>query len=516
MNKLTTQSSIDVNRYLGTSAYSNASARDDEYGFSEVDIAQSICRESFYEFVKEFWDVIISDPPVWNWHIEYLCGELQKVAENLFQRKPKLYDLVINIPPGTTKSTIISVMYPIWVWTRAPWVRSICASFAQSLSLDLSRKSRDIVQSQKFQLLFPEVQLTEDQNAKGYFINTQKGFRVATSTGSRFIGFHGHILIADDLIDPQSAESLSDLPAVNEWNTGTLLQRKVDKELTVYINVAQRLAQNDPPEDFLKKCKDKKLPVKHICLPAEKSDGVIPAELGDRYSNGLLDPIRLSKSALDQAQAILGNAAYSGQFRQHPVPKGGLIFDVSKFRYGQPPATFRKVVRYWDKAGTTDAGCYTVGFKLGVIDKKVGIDDRGKPIIMSEYWILDIQRFQLEAFSREERIKKTAKLDGVGCTVVIEQEPGSSGKDMARYTIINLSGYRVKSERPTGDKELRAEIFATQVNAGNVWIWEGKPWVSDLVEEYRYFPRGLFKDQVDAGSGAFRECNVRTMIGAMK
>src|SRR5690606_9908501 len=64
----------------------------------EMELVGSVCKDSFYEFVKEFWSVIVPEKPVWNWHIEYLCNELQKIAERVFQGKPKLYDLVVNIP----------------------------------------------------------------------------------------------------------------------------------------------------------------------------------------------------------------------------------------------------------------------------------------------------------------------------------------------------------------------------------------------------------------------------------
>src|SRR4051812_41244319 len=85
------------------------------------------CRRSLFKFVQEFWDVIIPEDPVWNWHIEYLCDEIQrdvlrvcKLPEQRLQgfimppkpRESKLHDVLVNIPPGTTKSTILSVMLP--------------------------------------------------------------------------------------------------------------------------------------------------------------------------------------------------------------------------------------------------------------------------------------------------------------------------------------------------------------------------------------------------------------------
>lgn len=50
-------------------------------------VEASLCRDSFFDFVQRFWSEIISEEPVWNWHIGYLCNELQRVAERVQQRK---------------------------------------------------------------------------------------------------------------------------------------------------------------------------------------------------------------------------------------------------------------------------------------------------------------------------------------------------------------------------------------------------------------------------------------------
>src|ERR1700743_507208 len=86
----------------------------------ENEVIASICKESFYEFVKEFWPVIVDAKFRPNWHIKYLCQELQKEAELVFLGEPKSHDLVINVPPGSSKSTICSQAFPAWVWTRMP------------------------------------------------------------------------------------------------------------------------------------------------------------------------------------------------------------------------------------------------------------------------------------------------------------------------------------------------------------------------------------------------------------
>ena len=85
---------------------------------------------------------------------------------------------------------------------------------------------------------------------------------------------------------------------------------------------------------------------------------------------------------------------------------------------------------------------------------------------------------------------------------MIEQEPGSGGKELFEATVRNLAGYCVYANKVTGSKEVRAEPFAAQVQAGNVWLVAG-PYVQDFLDEMEVFPSGLHDDQVDAAAMAF-------------
>ena len=78
-------------------------------------VRAELYRRSFYEFVQYFWDTIIAEEPIWNWHIKYLCDELQAIGQRVAKREQKEHDYyIINVPPGSSKSTIISEMYPLW------------------------------------------------------------------------------------------------------------------------------------------------------------------------------------------------------------------------------------------------------------------------------------------------------------------------------------------------------------------------------------------------------------------
>jgi len=456
------------------------------------ELERSICRDSFFCFLKRFWSIVVPEAPVWNWHIEFICNEMQKLAERVFKGLPKEYDLLINVPPGSTKSTICSIMFPAWVWIRMSTIRVICSSYSYPLALELSRRSRDVVQSEKYMKLFGGLELREDQNTKGYYANKDGGYRFSTSTGGSVTGFHGHFLIVDDPLNPEEAVSETELRKANDWIGRTLSTRKVDKALTPTILIMQRLHENDPSNLMMESVGKPGVKIRHINLPAEINEDnekeVRPRSLKRKYIHGLLDPVRMSREILDEAQSKLLEYGYAGQFLQRPVPLSGGMFKIDKIHIGLPPSHWQRLVRFWDKAGTEGGGAYTVGVLMG-LDKE------------NHLWVLDVIRGQWDTGMRETLIKQTAQIDGTRVEVGIEQEPGSGGKESAQNTSRNLRGFIVTIIRPTGDKVLRAKPYSSQVNNENVYLASGE-WNRTYINELALFPNGRYKDQVDASSGA--------------
>ncbi len=457
------------------------------YSVNERDLVIMNCRDSFFCFMKEFWATVDAATPVWNWHIEYICNEMQELAERVFRGEISQYDLLVNIAPGTTKSLIISVMFPAWVWTRMPEAQIIGVSYSDPLATDLSSKCRDIVMSEQYQDYFPEVKWRADQNTKTFFKNTKGGWRYCAGVNGTVTGKHAHFILIDDPLNPNEAGSTADLAAANRWISETLSSRKVNKGVTVTVLVMQRLHEDDPAANFKKRKK-----VRYVCLPAEITKDVHPPELKERYIDGLMDPVRLNWAALEEAKDQ-GEFYYASQFLQTPVPREGGQFKPDLVKFGIPPKVFKKIVRYWDKAGTRGGGAFTVGTRIGK-----DMDGR--------IWVLDVRRFQHDSAERERIIKSTAIDDGPDVDVIVEQEGGSGGKDSARATVVMLAGISkcyidVVSLR--GNKEDRADFFSVQMNVGNVYVPEGSPWFPAWKNEFTFFPNSKYKDQVDSASGGF-------------
>jgi predicted phage terminase large subunit-like protein len=123
------------------------------------------------------------------------------------------------------------------------------------------------------------------------------------------------------------------------------------------------------------------------------------------------------------------------------------------------------------------------------------------------FTVVDVRRGQWSALDRERVIKQTAEIDQKKYRVVkifVEQEPGSGGKESAESTIRNLAGFSIEADKVTGAKEVRADPFAAQWQAGNVKLVSAD-WNRNYLDEHEHFPVGKYKDQVDASSGAFNK-----------
>lgn len=488
-------------------------------------IRREINNRSLYEFTKYMWPEVSADDFEDNWHVKYLCDELQKVGENAGNKNDKLYDIVINIPPGMTKTIIVNIMFPTWVWTRWYWMKFITAGYNETVALEPAEASRDLIKSDRFHMLYPELSIKQDKDTKTNFRVVKKvpgrgkgrrerilrgGNRFSTSVKGTATGFHAHIQIVDDPINPKEAVTEVGLRNANHFTDQTLSTRKTNKKRTFLILVMQRLHQDDPSGHMLRK-KGKK--IKHICLPGRISGDdnkykklVTPPELIENYTKeGLLDSKRLDPEALHELLVDLGQYGYAGQIGQNPTPPGGGMFKVDHFQvinFKINPVNIEWTIRYWDKAATDGGGAYTAGVQMSRLTN-------GKFII----W--DVKRGQWGTDERERIIKETAEADGIETVVYVEQEPGSGGKDSANATIRNLAGFVAGKDLASGkgSKVYRADPYSVQVNEGNVLLMNGD-WVSEFIDEHRFFPFSTYKDQVDAASGAFSKLTKKKEAGA--
>jgi len=293
-----------------------------------------ICRDSLYQFVVYFWDVLIKNPMVDNWHIKALCDELQPHMVRAMRGEKKIGDIIVNICPGTTKSTIISQMLPAWAWAVMPEAVIISSTGSAQLTTKNAMRSRDIIQSKKYKELYPDINIRKDVSAKTFYENTKGGVRYAFTTNGKPIGNHAHIILIDDPESQKEARSKVMMQQSQESLKG-LSTRMIDKQATIMVLLAQRLSKIDSTSMAFKTF----IRPQHICLPAEVSDLVKPEKFKEKYIDGLLDPVRLSREILIQEKQKLNNDDeetseddYPAQFDQNPTSSKGLVYQLKTYR----------------------------------------------------------------------------------------------------------------------------------------------------------------------------------------
>jgi predicted phage terminase large subunit-like protein len=194
----------------------------------------------------------------------------------------------------------------------------------------------------------------------------------------------------------------------------------------------------------------------------------------------------------------MSEASWQSVYQGHPYLVGGGMFPVELFRTIRvfDRREIKASVLGVDKAGTAGGGAYTAIVLLHKMRNETYVIER----IVRGHWA---------ALEREKMIKQCVETDyanmgrnRVSYQVVIEIEPGSGGKESYETSARNLAGYNVVGHRPTGSKEVRAEPFAAQVQAGNVYLVAGN-WHEYFIEEAEAFPHGPTLDMVDAAAMAF-------------
>lgn len=465
--------------------------------------AAELCRRRLSFFVKEFWSTIIAEQLVWAPHMDVLCDEVQAVYERTFLqpdpanpermiRLPKLYDLIINIPPGTSKSTIVTIMAPAWAWTRDASLRLITGSYSDSLATEHSVKSRDIIQSDKYKLYYPDIQIKDHKGLKTNYETIANGQRFATSVGGTVTGVHGHVLTVDDPLNPKQAASKAECKSANDWMDKTLSMRKVDKAVSVTILIMQRLSANDCTGHALEKKKEN---VKHICLPAELSNDVKPVELRKIYVNGLLDPVRLGKDVLLESKKDLGSDGYSGQMAQRPTPEGGLIwqkwFVEVEDKDWPSDEKMTEIGTDWDLAYTKEdknSACAYV--TSGKIAEKIYIND-----------------FNWDWLEFPDLIKWMKTKESPHYI-----EAKASGKS-AKQTLSskNITAIEVKLVGGA-DKEARAKMATPLAESGVVYIKKSMAdrMYNDDKQGVLFFPNGSHNDLADALAQMLQRRNKRS------
>jgi len=183
---------------------------------NDRDLANAIYRTDFGAFTyRAFAAINPGQRLIPNWHIDVICYHLQLMVNGEARKR-----LVINLPPRTLKSFILSVALPAWLLGRAPGTRIICASYSDELAAKFSRDCRALLETPFYKSVFPATRLNPKKASETEFETTKRGSRLATSVGGTLTGRGGGVLIIDDPIKANDADSEVARRGEIEWFTG--------------------------------------------------------------------------------------------------------------------------------------------------------------------------------------------------------------------------------------------------------------------------------------------------------
>jgi len=291
-----------------------------------LDAEKTACEQSLAQFLRSIWHIIEPGTPlVWNWHIDTVCGYLEAFSRGEITR------LIINIPPGTLKSIIVSVAFPAWEWINKPSERYLSISNEQGLAIRDALRMKQVVTSDWYQRNWP-LELQSDQNEKTLFANDQRGFRQSQGISAANTGKRGSRILIDDPHDMKQVFSDVIRQGVLDTWDQSLSTRVNDPEKSGVILIMQRGHSDDLTGHLLKKQKQNWV---HLSIPMmyegsptyDAGKDIGRPELNDPRTkkNQLMFAGRFTKASILSLMEDLGEYGSAAQLQQRPVPSGGGI-----------------------------------------------------------------------------------------------------------------------------------------------------------------------------------------------
>lgn len=486
-----------------------------------------VSRGRMFPFMRLCWQEISPGVPfVGNWHHEEKCAHLEAVS------KSEIRDLVINEPPGCTKSLLVNVIWPAWEWIFRPHTKWIYASFDPTLvGRRDGGKLITLLSSPWFverwgSLLLESNPSTSDFDVKG------GGFRFATSPGGKGTGRHSNITVVDDPTKPKDANGGGSvtklaLQTVREWWGNTMSSRQAEPATHRNVIMMQRVHNSDLAGEVLRAGN-----AVHLCFPMRfVSDLKCQTQWGGdrRTSEGeLLFEKRWPEPEVIKLETAMGPTVAAAQLQQRPAIEGGGIFKRADWRFwhrkeGIPePCLCEKCFRrslvdptYRDPEHVTGRYCVvapTAGLDCQSWDmsfKKRDDSDFVAAGIWRSYsarfYLLDIVNERMGFNLTKAAMYRMATKWPTALDKLVEE--AANGPAIEEQLKVDIPG--ITLIQPMGSKEARAEAVSPLFAAEKVFLPHPDliPLVWLLMAQAEAFPRDSHDDLVDQMSQALLRLN---------
>jgi predicted phage terminase large subunit-like protein len=495
---------------------------------------------SLRDFTAAAWPWIVPNRLVPTWHVDAICDHLQACLTRDIRR------LVITVPPGTGKSTLVSVIAPAWRWTNEPGDRMLTSSWKDEYATRDTRRGRALIQQPWYQARFTRFALTKDENTTTRYSNDHGGYRVAGHVGGG-TGERGDVLILDDPHNAQEMHSASMLASARQWWGDTWASRLNDSpdRPGVMIVIGQRIHQDDVIGMLLADGR-----WTHLCLPARyepKHLYVTPAEVvlangrvlqGDpRTEDGeLLAPAVLTEERLDELAGDMTAHVAAGQLQQRPAPKEGALLRRDDWRYYDPRLSYYRRDASFTRADAHELAVFA-RFTRIVHSWDTSLKDGAKnDYVSGQVWgIAQANRYLLRLFKQRVALNATIEaMDELADWALalwpnlphsLLIEAAATGPDAAKEIKQRVDGVVMIAAK--GSKELRAAAAAPALEGHNCFLpgfasddlagYDSRTpaAVQDFVESAATFPNGAHDDDVDAWSQLVNWTRARKGTGSV-
>ena len=436
---------------------------------------KELARDSFLGFVKYVWPVFIE-------------GRHHKVIADAFERviKGDLKRLIINMPPRHTKSEFASYLLPAWFLGQNPEKKVIQTSHTAELSVGFGRKVRNLVDSDDFKEIFPELALRADSKAAGRWSTNQGGEYFAIGVGGAVTGKGADLLIIDDPHSEQDGQSIDAavFDKTYEWYTSGPRQRL--QPGGAIIIVMTRWHKRDLTGKIIKS--------------AAQREGVDDWELIEfpalMPSGNSLWPEFWSQKELLALQNELPSPKWEAQYQQNPTSEEGALVKREWWKRWErdepPPCEF--MIQSWDTAFLkTSRADFSACTTWGVFYQP---DEDGTT--RANIILLDAYKKRMEF----PELKKTAmefynNWQPDACII----EAKAAGAPLVFE--LRAMGIPVSEYTPSrgNDKVARVNAVADMFASGVVWCPETR-FAEMTIEEFASFPVGEHDDLVDSSTQA--------------
>ncbi|MBU0553368.1 hypothetical protein KKB55_15535 [Myxococcota bacterium] len=459
-------------------------------------LARRAARRSLAAFVKLMWPVLNPGVElVWSWHMTALCEALEKVTRGELRR------VLINVPPGSSKSSIVTMMWPCWEWLEHPERRWICASYDLKLSTEFNLKRRALIQSNRYQFLRPDWRMVVGQREKRLFRNSAWGEMSAFSTTSGVTGKHGDRIVVDDPIHSEAIYG-PELEQHVRWFDKTVSTRFRDLSEAAWVVVMQRLHAEDLAGHLEAQIKDDPEAL-HLLIQAEYDPEHAAPYDPRRVKGESFFPRRFPINVLQRQKKKLGSLSYAAQYQQQPTDSEGNMIKRDWWqRWRALP----------DLRGAVWIGAWDTAYESGdTHDPSVG---QVWVLVGAHIYLVDQVRGRFDFVEMERRALQLARRWPQVPKWLVEQR--ALGE--ALISRLKLAGIHVEPFKSQSTKVQRVVAITPMIEHAQVWLpdaeaqrpeilapverWALPEQIEGFIEEAAQFPKGKNDDQIDTASMA--------------